>query len=263
MDTLGPPPLAAWLDSYRADLKSALNAAARDGFTRVGANSAAGSLDPREFSRSAQRDFSRYLRNLGLSLDALGAEFGGAGLADPQRGEQRLTQLAQTLALARAVGAPRSVVTIRGFADERRADLAHEMLQHAADLATQHDVQLAIAADPADLAPLADRLRTLNCPHLGVRLESAETPEPGPLAALNNVGVAAVHLHDVVRRGGAQVEEVPFGSGDVDFAGLLGWLAETEYRGSLTLRQDATTPRVDALRVGREYVTALLAGRAR
>jgi len=251
------PRLAAWLDSYPQDLKAALRTAARTGFACIAANTNRKDFDPRDFGESARRHLRRYLRDLGLTLDQVVAAFPGAGLADPSRADERVAQLRQTLQLAADLGVPTAGVTLAGLGDERRRDLAAEMLALAAELAEGFEKPLAVFSTdpPEDVAP---RLRRLGSPRLKLGLDTAALAGAG--LHLPPGLVAAVHLRDV-RRMGQTMEEVPFGQGDVDFAALLGGLAESEYAGTLTIRRDVAGRPVDALRQGREYVEALL-GRA-
>jgi sugar phosphate isomerase/epimerase len=251
-------PVAAWVDSYRQRLKSALQSASTDGFRTVQAG-ATGELEPRELSRSAARHLTRYLRDLGLNLDALAVEFPGLGLADRQSADQRVDELRRTLALCAELRVPTAATRVCGFADESSRSLAEEMLGAVADLADRYGVAVAIQPGRDDPALLAGRLRSLDCPKLRIALDSGTGPLapdcPTELAGL----VGLVHLRDV-RRTGGRVEEVPYGEGEVDFAALLGRLAEGGYAGALTIRRDAAAAGIDAMRQGRDYIEALLCG---
>lgn len=251
-------PVAAWVDSYRQGLKSALQSACGDGFRIVQAG-AAGELDPREFSRSAGRHLTRYLRDLGLNLDALAAEFPGLGLADRQSADQRVDELRCTLALCAELRAPTAATRVCGFADESSRPLAEEMLGVVAELADRYGVAVAIQSGRDDPALVAERLRSLDCPKLRIALDSG-TWQPAPDYPRGLAGlVGMVHLRDV-RRAGSRVEEVAYGEGEVDFPALLGRLAEGGYGGALTIRRDAAAAGIDAMRQGRDYVEALLRG---
>jgi sugar phosphate isomerase/epimerase len=252
------PRVAAWLDSYRLQLRSALQRASADGFHVIQAG-AARELDPHDFSRSASRHLTRYLRDLGLSLNALAAEFPGLGLADPHLAEQRLDHLRRMLELGTQLRVPRVGTRICGLAGEASRPLAQEALQVVADLADRSGIVIAIQPAQDDPWLLAERLRALGCPNLGIALDSATwQPVPERAAALAEL-VGMVHLRDV-RRVGDRIEEVAYGEGAVDFAALLGLLAEGGYAGALTVRRDAAAVGIDAMRQGRDYVEALLQG---
>lgn len=253
-----PERLAAWLDSYRQDLKSALDHAARDGFRVVSANTIDTELDPRAFSGTARRHLSRHLRDLGVSFHALGAEFGGAGLADARHGEERLDRLLQTVQLCRDLGVATATVDVTGLANERSKGLAQEALRRCAEISDSAGVRLCVNGGQESPALLADELRRFAVAGVGATLDSAVfDPHAGDGARLAGM-IGGVLLRDV-RRTATHVEEVQFGAGQVDFPCVLAALEEAGYAGALTIRRDAPAG-VDALRRGREYVTPLVGG---
>jgi sugar phosphate isomerase/epimerase len=255
-----PVPVAAWIDSYRRGLREALSAAREDGFALLAANTVATELDPRDFSHSARRHLARHLRDLGLSLDVLAAEFPGAGLADPQRADERLERFRATLEMCAELGVPRAAVYVGGLTDPQTRPLAEQLLAASAELADRFSVRTAVRGEGAALGELAECLRRLDCPALGLSLDSAELLS-GPKDLLARVvpRAVAVYLRDV-RRAGQRVEEVPYGRGEVDFRTLLGHLDAGGFGGPLVIRREAEGLPVDALRQGREYVASLLAG---
>ena len=68
MSIAGP---AAWLDSYRLNLRDSLAAAERDGFRGVLISTTRADLNPLDFGASARRHFAKHLRDRGLTLGAL------------------------------------------------------------------------------------------------------------------------------------------------------------------------------------------------
>ena len=253
---------AAWLDSYRLNLRDSLAAAERDGFRGVLISTTRADLNPTDFGASARRHFSKHLRDRGLTLGALTAPWSGAGLADPQYAEERIAHLRATLELCADLGVRRAVATLGGLGAEQPEDLAAEALRSVAELADRSGVQIAIHGSAADPAVVASHVRRLGCPDVKVAVDTAsgalDASSAGSLAGL----VGVVQLRDVVRSRN-QVEEVEFGAGEVDFAEVLGLLAEAGSSGPLVLRRDAPGAGVDALRRGREYIESLLARSAR
>ncbi len=253
--------LSAWLNSYRRDLRAALELAARDGFRRISANAPEVQLNPDQFSQSARRHLKRHLADLGLTLDALGAESGGLGLADPREGDRRIVQLKQTLTLCRDLGVSLASVDVGGLADQASAALARQALERCAALADASGVQIVVRGGDEPPALLRDQLRQIGYPGLLVGLDTA-TFEPAPGAGLQWVGlVGGVALRDV-RRSPTSIEETDYGAGQVEFVRFAAALEEAGYAGPLTLRRDGPCG-VDALRRGRDYVQSLLQGAAR
>jgi sugar phosphate isomerase/epimerase len=111
--------------------------------------------------------------------------------------------------------------------------------------------------DPDGLSDEAlAEMRRLACPQLRVTLDTATTPGGAErFASLADV-LGNVYLRDV-RRSGGQFEEVAYGQGEVDFAGLLAQVAAARPDAALVLRRDGPGG-VDALREGREYIRSLL-----
>lgn len=247
------PNVAVWLDSYRQDLRSALDAARRDGFRAIEANSVASALDPGELSHSARRHFTRHLNNLGLSIEGLAAEFPGAGLTDPATAEQRLRHLRAVLEACRDLAAPHAVVNLGGLEDERRLPLARQLIDAVADLSDRTGVPVALRPAAASLLPAAGIVDALGTSPLTLALDAPSVPTAPDERRRLVSGASLLHVRDA-RRLGDNAEEVPIGAGDVDLRGLFRALAEREFRGGLIVRCDAAGRAVDALRRGREYV---------
>jgi sugar phosphate isomerase/epimerase len=251
------PRLAAWLPSYGADLRVALEQARAQRYRAVHASTAI--IAAREFPRSARRHLQKFLGDLGVELGALAVDFPGLGVADPQRGQERLDQVRATLELAAELGVPRAAVALGGLHDPRSQGLAREALQQVAELADRVGVQTSIRNPLDPPAVLLEALGAVGCPYLSVALDTAAA---GALAAVGPAAaerVGTVYLRDV-RQAGERVEEVPFGQGEVDFTRLLANLATARGELPLVVRHDGAGG-VDALRHGREYMDSLLSRR--
>lgn len=246
-----------WLDAYRRDLKTALSIAAQSGFSSVASNTVHNELTPAEFSTSARRHLRRYLRDLGLRMDACALEHGGLGLADAAAGEQRLRQLDELLTLCRDIDAPHVAVAVGGLGDPAVQGLALEALAQTAELADQRGVLVSIRTGQPAAAAAA--LRDLRCPWLRLEVDSAAllgTPELDPV--LREAGL--ISLRDA-RRSGQALREVDLGTGEVDVPGLLRRLGEAGRPPPILLRREEAANPVDAQRAAREYVASLLTGR--
>ncbi len=246
---------AAWLDSYRMDLKSALAAAASDGYRGVLASALSTELDPREFGGSARRHLARHLRNLGLSLGGLTLVWPGRGLTDPQHADARVEQLRRTLELCRDLGVVDACAALGG-------DSAPDggVLERVADLSDRIGVTVSLQAGELALTDAVAAVRRVDCPTLRLLVDSAQaaTAAVNPQQLERVAGLAT--LRDA-RRAGPQFEEVEFGQGDVDFAAFLGLLDAAGGSRGLAIRRDARAVGVDAMRRGREYIRSLLAAR--
>lgn len=256
-----PRSLSVWLDSYRRDLKGSISAAAGHGFASIQPNIATNrELSAAEFTRSARRHFARYIRDMGVSVDALAAAFPGAGIADPANAEIRLAELRRTLEAAREIGIPRAIVTIGGFADQKQDGFASEMVTAAGDLAEATGVEIALLPTDSGIEALVESVHRTDCPSLRLAIDSAglspTSPDQGYRLA------SCLHLRDG-RRTGSEIEEVDFGQGQVDFRAILARFSGVDRAPpSLVIRQDRAGS-VDAVRAGREYIGSLFSAGAR
>ncbi len=256
------PPLAAWLDAYRLDARSALQTAAAQGFRLVQANTVNTELAPAALSQSGRRHLRKILSDLGLRFDALAVEHAG-GIDDPAQAQQRFDQLQQAVTLCRDLGVGSATFRLTGLGDERREALSRELLAAAADLADRSGVRLAIFPGSTDPAAAASAIRRLDCRLLAAGLDVAAQSDGGTaLLAAAGPAVGAVSLRDV-RRAGNAVEETEFGQGEVDFRRALAELDAAGYRHALLIRRDRPTADVDALRRARDHIASLLAAARR
>lgn len=238
----------AWLGSYGAGFKPALETARTDGFRLIEADATAGVLRPRELSQSARRHLARHLRDLGLGLHGLGAEFEGSGLSDPSHADARLAELRDVVALARELAAP--VVQTR-VCDPSKP-LGGEILREIARLADGSGVRVVVHGPAGELAK---EVRSLGVDRLAVGLDSAASPDAAADARACDGVIGGVFLRDV-RRHERNVAQVPFGEGEADFPRLLAELARNGYVGPYTLRWDGPGG-ARVMRRGLEYFRML------
>lgn len=217
-------------------------------------------LDPREFSASARRHLRHYVSGLGLSLDALAADFPGPGLVDPADADRRVDHFRRLLQLCRDLHVPRAIVPLGGFDDPRTGELAGELLEVVAESAAASEIDTLVVDPTQEPAKLADRLRRLGCPQLHLLVDTAFLPTASALDPAGDL-VRSLHLRDV-RRGPGGFEEVPFGQGQVDFVDLLARLEAGAAAATLAIRHDGRDG-VDALRQGRDYMHQVIGRLAR
>lgn len=245
---------SAWLDSYRTNLKAAVDSAARDGFQWLEPNAAGDDFDPAQFGASARRHFRRYMGGLGLRLNSLSLYYPGRGLAEAGQAERRLERLRNTLEFCLDLGVRQATVSLDGFSDEKTRDLAADLLKSVADDADRTGVQVAVLGGLDDPGDTLKALQALRCPALGMVLDTGRLPRPDGLRP-GALPLAGLHLRDV-RPLGEGFEEVALGNGRLNLNHWLDWLAQAEYQGRLTVRRTTLGTDVDALRNAREYVEA-------
>ncbi len=250
-----PKPLTVFVDAYGCDLREALHLAARQGYGAIQLSASSLGPDPRAFSNSARRHLRKYLSDLGLRLDACAADYPGLGLADPDAGEQRQEHFRRVLELNHDLQAARGATSLGGLADERHADRAREVLRMVADLTDRVGLRTALVDPQATPTALADELRAVGCPTLRLGLDTARLAGGVDVARQVAGLLDTLYLRDV-RRVGDRVEEVAYGSGEVDFAEILALPDVGEADAALVVRRHPGAG-VDALRQGREYIESL------
>lgn len=239
---------AAWANSYGTDFKRSLDLLVRDNYRAIEADVTIGVLRPHALSQSGRRHLLRYLRDLGVQLAGLGAEFEGTGLADPSHADARLAELADIVRMARELNVPRVHTRLGGAPEPMTTQLLHEL----AGIAGRSGVTLVVHGKPAALlAPL----RSLACDDLNLGLDTGESIDAAADVTSAQDAVGGVFLRDV-RRHAHGVEQVAFGAGESDFAALLAAVEQSGYRGPLTLRWDGPDG-AGALRRGLEYFRSL------
>jgi L-ribulose-5-phosphate 3-epimerase len=191
------------------------------------------------------------------------------GLAPDATWEQNWKNMQATAALAQQLGL--KLVTFHaGFLPHDEADPGfHIMLQRlgeAAEIFRRANLVLGLETGQETAADLVRLLRKLNCANVGVNFDPANMllyDKGDPVASLRALGpwLRQVHIKDARRTKvpGTWGEEVPAGSGEVDWAGFFSALKELGYSGDLVVEREAGDQRVADIRAARAMVERLTA----
>jgi L-ribulose-5-phosphate 3-epimerase len=140
-------------------------------------------------------------------------------------------------------------------------------LRQIADLFAASGIALGLETGQETAETLASFLVRLDRPGVGVNFDPANMvlyAKGDPVAALNTLApwVRQCHVKDArrTRVPGTWGEEVPLGTGDVDWKRLLPALAGLGFAGPLCIEREAGSSRVADVRAAREYLDAALAG---
>ena len=140
-----------------------------------------------------------------------------------------------------------------------------ERLRQVADLFGKRKMEVGLETGQEEAATLAAFLKKLDRPNVGVNFDPANMilyDKGDPVAALRTLGpwLKQCHLKDAVRtkKPGTWGEEVPLGTGQVDWKGFFATLESLGFKGDLPIEREAGTRRVADIRSGREYVERLL-----
>jgi sugar phosphate isomerase/epimerase len=195
-----------------------------------------GSVEPSELSRTGRRQLLHFIRGLGLQLAALGGDLGGQRFMDSRRVEQRLNETRAIIEMAAELRVP-LVTTQLGRVDDESLQRGFlvEAVEHLAEIADRTGTFIALETAGTTPDKLADLLRRINAPSLGVcydpgslLLEGAD-PVAGIAAVANSILIA--RARDAVagspQRPG---REVPLGAGELDLPAYLAQLDQAGYR---------------------------------
>jgi sugar phosphate isomerase/epimerase len=176
------------------------------------------------------------------------------GIAPDATWEQNLKNIRPTVKLA--VELDLKLVTFHaGFLPHDEADPGFskmiERLTIVAGLFAAENISLGLETGQETAAALATLLKKLDCPNLGVNFDPANMilyDKGDPIAALRVLGpwIQQVHIKDAKRTqvSGTWGEEVPVGTGDVDWPGFFAKLKELRFTGDFVIEREAGTQRV-------------------
>jgi sugar phosphate isomerase/epimerase len=180
--------------------------------------------------------------------------------------DARVQQAVETLELASQLRLP--VVSARLGplldADGRASQQTMEAIQLVAARADQMGVSFAVETGPDEPGVLAERLRELACPSLGVCLDPAGLVQfgydPGEAASRFAELIGLSRVADAYAGGrGRPGAETALGQGQLDLAGYLAHLAGGDYCGPLILRRRQSLNPTSELQAGLALLQQALA----
>jgi sugar phosphate isomerase/epimerase len=248
----------------RTDPKRGMQQAARMGFRAVELRALDGDIDPANLSESGRRHLHRYVRDIGLQLAALDADFGAGGMADPAAVDACVQRTGQVLAMARELGVPIVTGSVGRLddADPRREQIAsalRSIAEQADRIGTIYAVCTSYTA-PNQLRRLVDELA---CPAVRVCTDPGYLVMSGydPVSATSTLAehVVLSHARDgLAGTSQSAGREVPLGQGHVNWLAYLATLSAADYAGPQILRRtDAERPLED-LQAGRDTLESQL-----
>jgi len=143
-----------------------------------------------------------------------------------------------------------------------------ERMRRVADVFAARQIELGLETGQETADTLAAFLQKLDRPTVGVNFDPANMilyDKGDPIAALRTLApwLKQCHLKDAnrTRVSGTWGEEVPVGTGQVDWAQFFRVLEEIGFVGNCCIEREAGNQRVEDIRRGRDFVEALLEGR--
>lgn len=189
------------------------------------------------------------------------------GIAPDATWEQNLANIRATAELASELGL--KLVTFHaGFLPHEETDPAFgkmlKRLETVARIFSAKDILLGLETGQESASSLAEFLRKLDMPGVGVNFDPANMILYGkgdPLQAIRILGprILQVHIKDALRTTvpGTWGEEVPAGSGHVDWAGFFATLREEKFSGNFVIEREAGIQRAADIRTARNLFQKL------
>jgi len=223
---------------------------------------------PRHFADAGISVVSGMFRTVGEDYSSLETIRRTGGLVPDATWQANWSNLQSTVRIARQLGLE-IVMTHAGFLPHEPGDPAFDKmigrLRQVARLFADHGLTLCCETGQESAASLLRFLEHLAEPNVAVNFDPANMllyNNGDPVEALRTIGhrVKSCHLKDakVTQVPGTWGEEVPIGTGQVDWPAFFATMAAMNYRGFFCFEREAGQPRSADIAAGRRFVESLL-----
>jgi sugar phosphate isomerase/epimerase len=248
------------LESLGLPIRRGLQEAERLGAAGVQLD-AVGDLSPDNLQQTGRRELRHLLRAHNLELTALGCPL-RRGLDTAQDQEPRIARVRKVMTLSFDLGARVAIVQagrVPEDAGDPRAGLLTEALRALGEHGDRTGTVLALETGLESGEVLRRFLDRFDTGGLGANLDPANLLMNGfdPYAGARALHGKVVHTHarDARSAGPSRAaQEVPLGHGDIDWMQYLGVLEEIDYRGWLTIEQEAGGTRPADIAAGVQFL---------
>ena len=259
-------PIGVILESFRVDRSTAIRKAAAIGANGIQMYSTSGEHAPENLSAQARKDLLREVKDNGLVFSALCGDL-GHGFGNAELNPQLIEKSKRIIDLAKELETD-VVTTHIGVVPSDPGHPRYKIMQEAcftlAAYADSVDAHFAIETGPETSLVLKNFLDSLNSTGVAVNLDPANlrmVTGDDPVQAVYNLRRYIVHTHakdgNKLRDGNPEYiygvthpipvevqntryfEEVPLGTGSVDFPAYLKALEDIGYKGFLTIEREA------------------------
>lgn len=279
-------PIGAVLESFRLPTFEAVKKAAELGLDGIQMYATKGENAPENLSGEKARELLNFVKDNGLVFSALCGDL-GHGFGDAEKNPELIEKSKRILDLAKELDC-NIVTTHIGVVPADKNHDRYKIMQDAcgelAEYADSLGAHFAIETGPETSAVLKEFLDSLGSKGVAVNLDPANlvmVTGDDPVKAVHNLKDYIFHTHakdgnrlavgnpeyiyGVVHpvpeefKGIRYFEEVPLGTGGVDFKAYLAALEEIGYRGYLTIeREVGATPEKD-IAIAANYLRSIIA----
>ncbi len=280
-------PIGVMLESFKTDRSTAIKKAAALGANGIQMYATSGENSPENLNAAARRALLDEVKSSGLIFSALCGDL-GRGFGNKELNPELIEKSKRIIDLAKDLET--DVVTthigvVPGDKNHERYKIMQEACYELSRYADSIDAHFAIETGPETSETLKGFLDSLDSTGVAVNLDPANlvmVTGDDPVKAVHNLKKYIVHTHakdgnkladgnpefiyGVVHpvpeefRGVKYFEEVPLGTGTVDFPAYLKALEEIGYRGFLTIeREVGDNPEAD-IKTAADFLAGIIKG---
>ena len=278
-------PIGVITDSFKRPTLEAIDEAAKLGAKGVQMYATSGENSPWEITAQRKKDLLDRLKSHGMCFSALCGDL-GRGFGNKELNDELIEKSKRILDLAKELETD-IVTTHIGVVPEDENHERYKIMQQACfELASYADSigsHFAIETGPETSATLKKFLDSLNSTGVAVNLDPANlvmVTGDDPVGAVYNLQKYIVHTHakdgnmltkgnpeyiyrvvhpvPVEAQGVNYFEEVPLGTGTVDFAKYLKALEDVGYKGFLTIEREVGANPAKDIQTAAEYLTKIM-----
>lgn len=278
-------PIGVIIDSFRLPTKEAIHRAAELGAKGIQMYSTDGENSPENLTGEKRRELLSLVKNEGLCFSALCGDL-GRGFGNKELNPELIEKSKRILDLAKELETD-IVTTHIGVVPADKNHERYKIMQEACfELSAYADSigsHFAIETGPETSATLKDFLDSLNSTGVAVNLDPANlamVTGDDPVEAVYNLQKYIVHTHakDGVKYADVNpeyvyrilhpipeevkamkfCEEVPLGTGSVNFAKYLKALESVGYRGYLTIEREVGDDPEKDIKTAMDYLTKVM-----
>lgn len=278
-------PIGVLLESFKTDRSTSIKKAAALGVKGAQLYATRGENSPENLSPSARKEILSEMKSYGLVFSALCGDL-GHGFGDAELNPELIERSKRIVDLAKDLETDIVTTHIGVVPSDKNHDRYKIMQEACFELASYADsmnAHFAIETGPETSAVLKEFLDSLGSTGVAVNLDPANlkmVTGDDPVQAVYNLRKYIVHTHakdgNMLQRTNPEYiykvvhpipkeiqdmkffEEVPLGTGSVDFPNYLKALEDIGYRGFLTIeREVGDDPEAD-IRVAKQYLEKII-----
>ena len=279
-------PIGVMLDSFRLPVDEALDCAQKVGAQGIQVYATRGEMAPENMTAQNRRDFLKKVKDHGLVISALCGDL-GHGFGKSELNPELIEKSKRILDLAKDLETD-VVTTHIGVVPSDPAHPRYAIMQDAcgqlAEYADSLKAHFAIETGPETSLVLKGFLDSLNSTGVAVNLDPANlcmVTGDDPVQAVYNLRKYIVHTHakdgnrlivgnpDYIYgvthpipeevKNTAYFEEVPLGTGSVDFPNYLKALEDIGFRGFLTIEREAGDDPAADIKIAYDFLKKTMA----